>query len=145
MSYKAIFDEAIAKIKNQETELYSGGIYTTDQVIRIVTHIYDRLVVGGVTTALTDNGIGVTKPILTKEMYDNLIERIEETVGNSIENLDGDGLIDKDSIELSISGREVSIENFDIDLDQVSSEATWGISSEVHDWAEEYGITITKK
>lgn len=144
MSYKAIFDEAIAKIKNQETELYSGGIYTTEQVIRIVTHLYDRLVVGGV-TGDSGNVIVRPEPAITKEMYDNLVERIDEHVTDAISSVDTSDVVDESSIVMTVCGGRATLDNISVNTDEIASQATWGLSDKIEDWTEEWGIQIMKE
>jgi pentose-5-phosphate-3-epimerase len=140
MTINEVFAEAIQSIKGQS--MYAGQFYSPQGVIAVIEDIQSKVVGNGVIGVVPGN----TKPTLTitKEMYDNLVERLEEIVSDNIISIDVDGLVDKESIELSISGREVSIDNFDIEMDQIASEATWGISTQIEEWTDEYGIQVVK-
>ena len=121
---------AIENVKSAAGNTYGAKVYTFDQVAMILQDIYE-------TAKETDeNGMAV----LTSEQIGQLIEMIEERIDSNINDMTDSDIVDSDSIEMSISGGRASVDNIDVDKDQIISEAQYGIDDEIYKWADRMGI-----
>ena len=71
MTINEHFESTIKMILTQP--IYAGGYYSTEGVVNILKDLQSKVVGNGVIGVLP----GDTKPILTKEMLANLVEKIE--------------------------------------------------------------------
>jgi hypothetical protein len=46
---------------------------------------------------------------------------------------------------MSISDGRAKLDNISVNTDEIASQATWGLSGEIEDWTEEWGIQILKE
>jgi hypothetical protein len=78
--------------------------------------------------------------VVTRAVMDDLVEKIEARIDSNINDMNDSDIIDEDSIEMSISGGRASVDNIDIDKDQIVSEAWYGIEDTITQWAERNGV-----
>ena len=127
---KQAIEVALENINSASKNTYGAKVYTFDQVAMILQDIYE-------TAKETDeDGIAV----LTSEQIGQLIEMIEERIDSNINDMTDSDIVDSDSIEMSISGGRASVDNIDVDKDQIISEAQYGIDDVIYKWADRMGI-----
>ena len=127
---KRAIEVALENINSASKNTYGAKLYTFDQVAMILQDIYE-------TAKETDeDGIAV----LTSEQIGQLIEMIEERIDSNINDMTDSDIVDSDSIEMSISGGRASVDNIDVDKDQIISDAVDGIDDEIYKWADRMGI-----
>ena len=78
----------------------------------------------------------------TREMLDDLVEKIEERIEANIDNMSDTDIVDESSLEISISGTRASIDSIDINKDQITSDATYGIGDTIDEWAYDNKVII---
>lgn len=127
---KRAIETALENINNANRNTYGAKIYTLDQVAMILQDIY------ATATETDEDGIAV----ITSDMIADLVEKIEARIDANINNMSDSDVVDEDSLEVSISGNRASIDNIDIDKDNIISEASYGIDDTITNWAEHNGI-----
>lgn len=127
---KQAIETALENINSASKNTYGAKLYTFDQVAMILQDIY------ATATETDEEGIAV----LTSDMISDLVEKIEARIDSNINNMSDSDVVDSDSLEVSISGNRASIDNIDVDRDQIISEATYGIDDTITNWAEHNGI-----
>lgn len=110
---------AIDQIKNGE---YRSSIFTKEDVISILKTIATgRTVVGTDGTSVTVLKPKQTEaPLLTKSKVEVIVQRIAETLSEAIENLESHGVIDEDSIDMTISSGSATLDHVSIDTDYIA-------------------------
>ena len=126
---KQAIETALECINGARRNTYGAEIYTAEQVTSILKDLLE--------TASEDNTAGVT---VTREQLDKLLAKIEMRIDYNINNISDSDIVDSDSIEMTISGSRASIDNIDVDKDNIISEATYGIDDDIFDWADTVGI-----
>lgn len=127
---KQAIETALENISNATSNTYGAKLYTFDQVAMILQDIY------ATATETDEDGIAV----LTPDMIGDLVEKIEARIDTNIHNMSESDIVDSDSIEMSISGGRATVEDIDVDKDNIISEATYGIDDTITEWAEKNGI-----
>jgi hypothetical protein len=127
---KQAIETALENVNNASRNTYGAKLYTFEQVAMILQDIY------ATATETDEDGIAV----LTSDMIGDLVEKIEARIDNNIHNMSESDIVDSDSIEMSISGGRATVEDIDVDKDNIISEATYGIDDTVTEWAEKNGI-----
>lgn len=127
---KQAIETALENINSASRNTYGAKVYTFEQVAMILHDIYE-------TAKETDEG---GTAVLTPDMISDLVEKIEARIDANINNMSDSDVVDEDSLEVSISGNRASIDNIDVDRDQIISEATYGIDDTITNWAEHNGI-----
>ena len=89
------------------------GFYSADQVIELISKIEDT---------------GST-PFDVNEFKD----QIEEAVKNAIENMDGGDVVDYDSAEFSLDGREITFDGIDVNTTDIVDNVMESIERNVFD------------
>ena len=121
---------ALENINNASRNTYGAKLYTFEQVAMILDDIYE-----------VANETNEDWPaVLTPDMIGDLVEKIEARIDANIDKMDDSEIVDEDSIEMSISGGRVTMDNIDVDKDQIISEATYGIDDTITEWASANGI-----
>ena len=127
---KQAIETALVQINSASANTFGARIYTFEQVAMILQDILE--------TATETNEDGL--PVVTRDMIDDLIEKIEARIDSNINDMSDSDIVDDDSIEMSISGGRATVENVDIDKDQIVSEANYGVDDTIRQWAERHGI-----
>jgi len=127
---KQAIETALENISNATSNTYGAKLYTFDQVAMILQDIY------ATATETDEDGIAV----LTPDMIGDLVEKIEARIDTNITDMSDSDIVDSDSIEMSISGGRATVEDIDVDKDNIISEATYGIDDTIRQWAERNGI-----
>ena len=73
-------------------------------------------------------------------MRDRLEEMINDQISEAITGLNSTDVIDSDSIEMSISGRQATIDNVDIDTSMLYDEISYHTDGTVTEWMNEFNI-----
>ena len=97
--------------KQQTVELLQKqlpGFYSVEQVIEMINGIED----GG---------------SFDEDKMDELKELIDTKVRTYLERMNGDDVVDFDSVELEMSGREVSVYGIDVNVDTILQEVNDGV------------------
>jgi hypothetical protein len=127
---KQAIETALEQINSASANTFGARIYTFEQVAMILQDILE--------TAKETDVDGL--PVVTREMIDDLVEKIEARIDSNINDMNDSDIIDEDSIEMSISGGRASVDNIDVDKDQIISEANYGVDDTIRQWAERNGI-----
>ena len=127
---KRAIEVALENINSASKNTYGAKLYTFDQVAMILQDIY------ATATETDEEGTAV----LTSDMIADLVEKIEARIDANINNMSDSDVVDEDSLEVSISGNRASIDNIDVDKDNIISEASYGIDDTITNWAEHNGI-----
>ena len=130
MTINEVFEKAIKETQSLGT--YKGQFYSPDGVVAIIKDIQKNVVGNNVIGVVGDGQH--TLPTITQEMHDRLGDMIDDQIQNGLDNMSATDIVDTDSIELTISGRTVTVDNIDIDTDNMHGEITWHTSSTVEDW-----------
>lgn len=128
---KQAIETALENINSASQNTYGAKVYTFDQVAMILQDIYETA------TETDEDGMAV----LTTDQISGLIEIIEARIDKNISNMSDSDILDEDSLEVSISGTRASIDNIDVDKDNIASEATYGIDDDVYEWFEKHNLT----
>ena len=83
------------------------GFYSVEQVIEMISKIEDS------DSAPFD--IGIFK------------DEIENAIRKAIENMDSDDVVDYDSADLSLDGREIALDSIDVNTEDIISNAVEGV------------------
>ena len=126
---KQAIETALECINGARRNTYGAEIYTAEQVTSILKDLLE--------TASEDTTAGV---MVTIPQLDQLVGIIEQSIDTSIHNMSDSDIVDEDSIEMTISGGRVNIDNVDVNKDNIVVEASAGIDNDVYDWAERVGI-----
>lgn len=126
---KQAIETALECINGARRNTYGAEIYTAEQVTSILKDLLE--------TASEDDTAGV---MVTSQQLDKLVASIEQSIDNSIHNMSDSDIVDEDSIEMTISGGRVNIDNVDVNKDNIIDEAANGIENDVYEWAESIGI-----
>lgn len=129
---KKVIDQTIINVRGAADSIYGAKVYTTEQVIMILEKLSEAAELAG-------DGDGAC--ITSTDIYD-LVERLEEKISDNISDMSEDGIVDTDTLEVSISGQRATVESLDVDKDNISSEAVCGIDDVISAWAYEYKILI---
>jgi len=129
---KEAIELALENVNNNVLNTYGARIYTFEQVAMVLQDILET----ANETEVAGDGTGV----VTLEMIDDLVEKIEARIDTNISDMSDSDIVDEDSIEMSISGGRASVESIDVDKDQIISEANYGIVDTITNWAERHGI-----
>ena len=141
MTINEVFEKAINEIKGQS--MYAGEFYSAGAVIAIIKDIQKKVVGNNVIGVVPDNQH--TLPTITQEMRDKLVDMIDDQIQTGLDRMDHSSIIDESSLEVSINGTHATVDNIDIDTDNIHSEITWHTSSTVADWLDVYGIEVSDK
>ena len=91
--------------KNQTVELLKKqlpGFYSADQVIKLI------------------NDIEEGDQTYNEDQVENLIQRIEDKVERAVQGMYSEDLVDFDSADFSLCGKEISLDSVDANKDQIS-------------------------
>lgn len=91
--------------KNQTVELLQKqlpGYYSVEQVISII------------------NGIEEGDRAYNEDQVENLIQRIEDKVERAVQGMYSEDLVDFDSADFSLNGKEISLDSVDANKDLIS-------------------------
>ena len=133
MTINEVFEKAIKEIKGQS--MYAGQFYSPQGVVAILEDIQKKVVGNNVIGVVTGEQV-----LITREMRDRLEEMINDQINNAIDGLNSSDVIDNDSIEMSISGRQATIDNVDIDTNLLEDEITYHTDGTVTEWLNEFNI-----
>ena len=131
MTINEVFEQSIKAIKGQT--MYSAGFYSADGVIEIIKDIQKKVV--GNETAGEPGQL-----LITHNMRDRLEEMINDQISEAINRLNSTDVVDSDSIEMSISGRQAIIDNVDIDTNLLEDEISYHTDGTVTEWMNEFNI-----
>jgi hypothetical protein len=104
------------KIKNQSMtkqqtidtlKIQLPGFYSAEQVIELISKIED--------SGSAPFDMGVFK------------DEIENAIRKAIENMDSDDVVDYDSADLSLDGREIALDSIDVNTEDIISNAVEGV------------------
>jgi hypothetical protein len=129
---KEAIELALENVNGRASNAYGARIYTFEQVAMILQDILE--------TANETEVAGDGTAVVTRDVMDDLVEKIEARIDSNINDMNDSDIIDEDSIEMSISGGRASVDNIDVDKDQIVSEAWYGIEDTIRQWAELNGI-----
>ena len=90
--------------KNQTVELLKKqlpGFYSADQVIKLINDIED------------------VNQAYNEDQVENLIQSIEDKVERAVMNMYSEDLLDFDSADFSLCGKEISLDSVDADIDKI--------------------------
>ena len=133
MTINEVFEKAIKEI--QSAGMYKGQFYSPDGVVAIIKDIQKNVVGNNVIGVVTGEQV-----LITRGMRDRLEEMINEQISEAINGLNSTDVIDNDSIEMSISGRQATIDNVDIDTNLLEDEITYHTDGTVTEWMNEFNI-----
>ena len=91
--------------KNQTVELLKKqlpGFYSADQVIKLINDIED------------------VNQAYNEDQVENLIQSIEDKVERAVQGMYSEDLVDFDSADFSLCGKEISLDSVDANKDQIS-------------------------
>ena len=83
------------------------GFYSAEQVIELISKIED--------SGSAPFDMGVFK------------DEIENAIRKAIENMDSDDVVDYDSADLSLDGREIALDSIDVNTEDIISNAVEGV------------------
>jgi hypothetical protein len=129
---KEAIELALENVNNNARNTYGARIYTFEQVAMVLQDILET----ANETEVAGDGTGV----VTRDAMDDLVEKIEARIDSNINDMNDSDIIDEDSIEMSISGGRASVDNIDVDKDQIISEANYGVDDTIRQWADRNGI-----
>ena len=133
MTINEVFEKAIKEIKGQS--MYAGQFYSPEGVIAIIRDIQSKVVGNNVIGVVTGEQV-----LITHGMRDRLEEMINDQINEAINGLNSSDVIDSDSIEMSISGRQATIDNVDIDTNLLDDEISYHTDGTVTEWMNEFNI-----
>ena len=131
MTINQVFEKAIKETQSLGT--YKGQFYSPEGVVAIIRDLQSKVV--GNETAGEPGQL-----LITREMRDRLEEMINNQISEAITGLNSTDVIDNDSIEMSISGRQATIDNVDIDTNLLEDEITYHTDGTVTEWLNEFNI-----
>lgn len=105
--------------KNQTVELLKKqlpGFYSADQVINLI------------------NGIEEGYPTYDEDQVENLIQSIETKVERAVEGMYSEDLVDFDSADFSLSGKEIILDSVNADKDKISETVSEAVRSVLLDF-----------
>ena len=91
--------------KNQTVELLKKqlpGFYSADQVIKLI------------------NDIEEDDQVYNEDQVENLIQKIEDKVERAVQGMYSEDLVDFDSADFSLCGKEISLDSVDADKDKIT-------------------------
>ena len=138
MTINEVFEQSIKAIKGQP--MYAGQFYSPEGVIAIIKDIQKKVVGNNVIGVVTGEQV-----LITREMRDRLEEMINNQISEAIIGLNSTDVIDSDSIEMSISGRQATIDNVDIDTNLLEDEITYHTDGTVTEWLNEFNIRYAEE
>jgi hypothetical protein len=130
---KNAIETALESINGASHNTYGAKIYTFEQVAMILQDLLETA---------SENGADIAGGTITQTQIDQLVALIEVRIDTNINNMSDSDIVDGDSIEMSISGGRATIEDIDVDKDNIISEAQYGIDDEINNWADRHGIVI---
>lgn len=136
MTINEVFEKAIKETQSLGT--YKGQFYSPEGVVAIIRDLQSKVVGNNVTNIEAEHAL----PTITQEMYDKLVELVDDQIQTGIDNLDHSDIIDQSSLEVSINGNNARIDNLDLDTDNIHGEITWHTSGTIDQWLNEYGIEV---
>jgi len=128
---KQSIETALECVNNAAHNTYGAQLYTFNQVAMILQDLLD-----GVNEDEGSTGNG----FVTDEQLEDLADMIGERIDRNITNMSDSDIVDGDSIEMSISGGRATVEDIDVDKDQIISEAQCDIDDTIASWAAKHGI-----
>jgi hypothetical protein len=120
---KTAVETAISNIKQAANNPYSASTYTVGEVLMLLSSLLADTgpITGTVGTSVTHLNPPQTEAhLLTKSKVEFIVQRIVETLAETIENLRTDAVIDEDSIEMTISSGSISSYHISIDTDYLT-------------------------
>jgi len=132
---KEAIELALENVNNNARNTYGAKIYTFEQVAMVLQDILET----ANETEVAGEGTGV----VTLDMIGDLVEKIEARIDSNIHDMNESDIVDEDSIEMSISGGRATVENVDIDKDNIVHDAMDGIDDTITHWAQKNGILIS--
>ena len=149
---KTAVETAISNIKQVADNPYSASTYTVGEVLMLLSSLLadaepaGNQLLSGTTShthvALTPKSQSIG---ITEEQLDDLYENLRQHITATAYDLSGDDVIDKDSLEISISGQYASVENVSIDTDTISDAINEDIETVLNDWLRKNDITLLDK
>lgn len=116
---KTAVETAISNIKQVANNPYSASTYTVGEVLMLLSSLLaDTGTVGTTVTHL--NPPQTEAHLLTKSKVEFIVQRIVETLTETIENLRTDAVVDEDSIEMTISSGSATLDHISIDTDYLT-------------------------
>lgn len=105
--------------KNQTVELLKNqlpGFYSADQVIRLIRCIEED------------------SPSYDEDQVENLIQSIETKVERAVQDMYSEDLVDFESADFSLSGREISLDSVNAHKDKISETVSEAVRSVLLDF-----------
>jgi hypothetical protein len=130
---KQAIETALENVNNASRNTYGAKLYTFEQVAMVLTDLLETA---------SEDGADIAGGKITQAQIDQLVALIEVRIDTNINNMHDSDIVDGDSIEMSISGGRATIEDIDVDKDNIISEAQYGIDDEISNWADRHGIVI---
>lgn len=127
---KQAIEKALENVNNAAHNTYGAKIYTFEQVATVLQDILE--------TANED--AGPNNGFVTDEQLEDLAEMIAERIDTNINDMSDSDIIEEDSLEASISGGRVSIDNIDLDKDSIIDNAQCNMDDTIASWAVKYGL-----
>ena len=149
-SIKTAVETAISNIKQVADNPYSASTYTVGEVLMLLSSLLADAEPAGIQVSGTSTHTHVTlsprksepRPYITEDQFDDLYENLREHITAVADDLSGDDVIDKDSLEISISGQYASVENVSIDSCNISDAINEDIETVLNDWLRKHDITL---
>lgn len=146
---KTAVETAISNIKQVADNPYSASTYTVGEVLMLLSSLLADAEPAGTqilsgTTSHTHVTLSprVQKIGITEEQWDDLYENIRDHITATADDLSGDDVIDRDSLEVSISGQYAAVENVSIDSSNISDAINEDIETVLNDWLRKHDITL---
>jgi len=130
---KQAIETALENVNNASRNTYGAKLYTFEQVAMVLTDLLETA---------SEDGADIAGGKITQTQIDQLVALIEVRIDTNINNMHDSDIVDGDSIEMSISGGRATIEDIDVDKDNIISEAQYGMEDEITNWADRHGIVV---
>ena len=130
---KQAIETALENVNNASRNTYGAKLYTFEQVAMVLTDLLETA---------SEDGADIAGGKITQAQIDQLVALIEVRIDTNINNMHDSDIVDGDSIEMSISGGRATIEDIDVDKDNIISEAQYGMDDEITNWADRHGIVV---
>jgi hypothetical protein len=127
---KQAIELALENVNNGARNTYGAKIYTFEQVAMILQDILEGINEDGEES----NGF------ITDEQLQDLADMVAERIDGNINDMNESDMIDEDSIEMSISGGRASVDNLDVDKDNIIVEAQCDMDDTIASWAAKHGL-----
>jgi hypothetical protein len=128
---KQAIELALENVNNGARNTFTvAKIYTFEQVAMILQDILEGINEDGEES----NGF------ITDEQLQDLADMVAERIDGNINDMNESDMIDEDSIEMSISGGRASVDNLDLNKDNIIVEAQCDMDDTIASWAAKHGL-----